>query len=83
VTNLARPAARVVAFYNQRGTAEQWIKEGKGAINSFTSAYAKLAMGGRSESEYLTSSSSRYFFANSVSSVQWSPSFANASINSG
>jgi len=32
VTNLARPAQRVVAFYNQRGTAEQWIKEGKGAI---------------------------------------------------
>ena len=32
VTNLARPAKRVVAFYNQRGTAEQWIKEGKGAI---------------------------------------------------
>src|SRR5262249_55441391 len=22
----------IVAFYNQRGTAEQWIKEGKGAI---------------------------------------------------
>jgi len=32
VTNLARPAERVVAFYNQRGMAEQWIKEGKGAI---------------------------------------------------
>ena len=32
VTNLARSAERVVAFYNQRGTAEQWIKEGKGAI---------------------------------------------------
>jgi hypothetical protein len=32
VTNLARPAKRVVAVYNQRGTAEQWIKEGKGAI---------------------------------------------------
>jgi Transposase DDE domain group 1 len=32
VTNLARPAGRVVAFYNQRGTAEQWIREGKGAI---------------------------------------------------
>jgi hypothetical protein len=30
VTNLSRPAERVVAFYNQRGTAEQWIKEGKG-----------------------------------------------------
>jgi Transposase DDE domain group 1 len=32
VTNLARPAERIVAFYNHRGTAEQWIKEGKGAI---------------------------------------------------
>jgi hypothetical protein len=32
VTNLVRSAGRVVAFYNQRGTAEQWIKEGKGAI---------------------------------------------------
>jgi len=32
VTNLSRPAERVVAFYNQRGTAEQSIKEGKGAI---------------------------------------------------
>ena len=28
----SRPAERVVAFYNQRGTAEQWIKEGKNAI---------------------------------------------------
>jgi hypothetical protein len=32
VTNMARRAENVVAFYNQRGTAEQWIKEGKGAI---------------------------------------------------
>ena len=32
VTNLSRPAERVTAFYNQRGTAEQWIKEGKNAI---------------------------------------------------
>jgi hypothetical protein len=31
VTNLARPPERVVAFYNGRGTAEQWIKEGKNA----------------------------------------------------
>jgi Transposase DDE domain group 1 len=29
VTNMSRPAERVVAFYNKRGTAEQWIKEGK------------------------------------------------------
>ena len=32
VTNLTRPAEHIVAFYNQRGTCEQWIKEGKGAI---------------------------------------------------
>jgi hypothetical protein len=32
VTNLSRPAERVVGFYNQRGTAEQWIKEGKNAM---------------------------------------------------
>jgi hypothetical protein len=32
VTNLARTAERVVAFYNQRGTCEQHIKEGKNAI---------------------------------------------------
>jgi Transposase DDE domain group 1 len=32
VTNMSRPAERVVAFYNKRGRAEQWIKEGKGAI---------------------------------------------------
>ncbi len=32
VTNLSRPAERVAAFYNKRGTAEQWIKEGKNAI---------------------------------------------------
>ncbi len=31
VTNLSRPTERVVAFYNQRGTAEQHIKEGKNA----------------------------------------------------
>ena len=32
VTNLSRPAERVVAFYNHRGTAEQYTKEGKYAI---------------------------------------------------
>ena len=32
VTNLKRPAKAVVRFYNQRGTAEQWIKEGKNAV---------------------------------------------------
>src|SRR5499433_3778164 len=32
VTNMSRPAERVVAFYNKRGTCERWIKEGKGAI---------------------------------------------------
>jgi hypothetical protein len=32
VTNLARSAEGIVAFYNQRGTCEQYINEGKGAI---------------------------------------------------
>ncbi len=33
VTNLRRSAVRVVRFYNQRGTAERSIKEGKNAVN--------------------------------------------------
>jgi Transposase DDE domain group 1 len=32
VTNLARSAEGIVTFYNQRGTCEQYIKEGKNAI---------------------------------------------------
>jgi hypothetical protein len=32
VTNLPRSAEGVVAFHNQRGTCEQYIKEGKNAI---------------------------------------------------
>ena len=32
VTSLKRPANRVSKFYNGRGTAEQWIKEGKNAL---------------------------------------------------
>ena len=32
VTNLTRPAERVSKFYNGRGTAEQWIREGKYAL---------------------------------------------------
>ena len=32
VTNLKRPAERVSTFYNGRGTAEQWIREGKYAL---------------------------------------------------
>lgn len=33
VTNLRSRPKSVVKFYNKRGTAEQWIKEGKHAIN--------------------------------------------------
>ena len=33
VTNLKWRSKRVVRFYNKRGTAEQWIKEGKNAVN--------------------------------------------------
>src|ERR1035437_104273 len=32
VTNLETPSRAVVRFYNKRGTAEQWIKEGKRAV---------------------------------------------------
>jgi len=32
VTNLARSAEGIIAFYNRRGTCEQYIKEGKNAI---------------------------------------------------
>ncbi len=32
VTNLSRSDDKVVKFYNGRGTAEQWIKEGKNAV---------------------------------------------------
>ena len=32
VSNLARPVERLVAFYNHRGTCEQYIKESKGAV---------------------------------------------------
>jgi hypothetical protein len=31
-TNLSRPPQSIVAFYNQRGTCEQYIKEGKNAV---------------------------------------------------
>jgi hypothetical protein len=51
VTNLSRPAERVVVFYNQRGTAEQWIKEGKNAVKwtrlsccSFTANAVRLQL---------------------------------------
>jgi len=33
VTNLSAKPKGVVHFYNGRGTAEQWIKEGKYALN--------------------------------------------------
>src|SRR5262245_38431318 len=33
VTNLRRGPKRVIKFYNGRGTAEQWLKEGKNAPN--------------------------------------------------
>ena len=51
VTNMSRPAERVVAFYNKRGTCEQWIKEGKGvtkwtrlSCKSFTANAVRLQL---------------------------------------
>jgi Transposase DDE domain group 1 len=51
VTSLAASSRVVVRFYNKRGTAEQWIKEGKNAINwtrlscrSFTAYAVRLQL---------------------------------------
>jgi hypothetical protein len=51
VTNMSRPAERVVMFYNHRGTAEQHIKEGKSAVawtrlscHSFTANAVRLQL---------------------------------------
>jgi hypothetical protein len=51
VTNLDGSPAQVVNFYNQRGTAEQWIKEGKYAVrwtrlscHSFDANQARLQL---------------------------------------
>ena len=32
VTDMSRPSERVATFCNHRGTAEQWINEGKNAV---------------------------------------------------
>ena len=42
VTNLSRPAEQLVAFYNQRGKAEQYIKKGKNAIRWTRLSYRSL-----------------------------------------
>ncbi len=51
VTNLETPSRSVVRFYNKRGPAEQWIKEGKQAVkvarlscHRFRSNQARLAL---------------------------------------
>jgi hypothetical protein len=50
-TNLRSKSKNVVGFYNKRGTCEQWIKEGKGAIKwtrlscrSFTANAVRLQL---------------------------------------
>jgi hypothetical protein len=42
VTNLSYPPKGIVRFYNGRGTAEQWIKEGKQALNWTRLSYHKF-----------------------------------------
>ena len=42
VTNLTLPSRAVVRFYNKRGTAEQWIKEGMQAVKMTAIPGAKL-----------------------------------------
>ncbi len=43
VTNPSRQAVKVVAFYNMRGTCEQWIKKGEGAIKWTRLSYRTFA----------------------------------------
>ena len=43
VTNLTLPSRSVVRFYNKRGTAEQWIKEGKQATHCYKAVVPSLA----------------------------------------
>jgi hypothetical protein len=42
VTNLSYPVKGIVNFYNGRGTTEQWIKEGKHALNWTRLSYHKF-----------------------------------------
>ena len=42
VTNLTLPSRTVVQFYNKRGTAEQWIKEGKQAVKMTRLSYHRF-----------------------------------------
>ena len=52
VTNMVRPADNVVGFYNKRGTCEQWIREGKGAIRrTRLSCRPRFPDGGRRDFE--------------------------------
>jgi hypothetical protein len=51
VINLKTPSRVVVRFYNEQGTAEQWIKEGKQAVkidqfscHGFRSNQVRLAL---------------------------------------
>jgi hypothetical protein len=43
VTNLGMRAENVVHFYNQRGTTEQWIKEGNNAVKRTRFSYRDFA----------------------------------------
>lgn len=46
VTNMNRPAERVVVFYSQRGNYEQWVKESKGAIKLARLSYRSFSANG-------------------------------------
>jgi hypothetical protein len=43
ITNMARSAENVVAFYNKRGTCGQWIQEGNGATKWTRLSYSLFA----------------------------------------
>jgi hypothetical protein len=66
VTNMTRPAKNVVAFYNKRGTCEQYIKESKGAIK-----WTRLSFASRFPPTRFVSSFTRSLTILATSFVRW------------
>ncbi len=78
VTNLARPAERVVASYNHRGTAEQWIKEGKNAFKWTRLTFRTMA----ANAVWLQLHTSAYNVANFLRTLALPPEMAKWSLES-
>jgi hypothetical protein len=75
VTNMARPAKNVVAFYNKGGTCEQWIKEARARSNG------RDCHAGRSPPTPSGSSFMRWPTISAISCTRWRrPSRSNTGL---